>query len=72
MDAGGTALRHHLGNALGVDGRSPMLLLGTVILMPGIGFILSAGITWVLAARLGLMPEHNAATDRPFDSRERQ
>jgi hypothetical protein len=31
-------------------------VLGTVILMPGIGFIISAGITWLLAARLGLMP----------------
>lgn len=35
---------------------TPMLVLGTLILMPGIGFILSAGITWVLAGRLGLMP----------------
>jgi hypothetical protein len=35
---------------------TPMLVLGTVILMPGIGFIISAGITWVLATRLGLMP----------------
>ena len=33
------------------------LVLGVVILMPGIGFILSAGITWMLAERLGLMPE---------------
>ena len=33
-----------------------MRVLGTVILMPGIGFIISAGITWVVAARLGLMP----------------
>jgi hypothetical protein len=33
-----------------------MLVLGTVALMPGIGFILSAGLTWVLAARLGMMP----------------
>jgi hypothetical protein len=24
--------------------------------MPGIGFIISAGITWLLASRLGLMP----------------
>lgn len=38
----------------------PMLVLGTVVLMPGIGFILSAGITWVLAARLGLMPSDPA------------
>jgi hypothetical protein len=26
------------------------------MLMPGVGFIISAGITWMLAARLGLMP----------------
>jgi len=38
------------------DGASALLLLGTVILMPGLGFIISAGITWVLARRLGLMP----------------
>jgi hypothetical protein len=36
----------------------PMLLLGTVALMPGLGFIISAGVTWVLAGRLGLMPEN--------------
>ena len=39
------------------DMRIPMLVLGTVALMPGIGFILSAGITLVLAGRLGLIPE---------------
>jgi hypothetical protein len=33
-----------------------LLLMGIVILMPGIGFILSAGVTWLLAGRLGLMP----------------
>ena len=36
----------------------PMLVLGTVALMPGLGFIISAGVTWVLAARLGLMPDN--------------
>jgi len=35
----------------------PMLVLGTLVLMPGVGFIISAGVTWLLAARLGLMPE---------------
>lgn len=40
----------------GSDYEAPMLVLGILILMPGIGFILSAGITWVLATRLGLMP----------------
>jgi len=39
------------------DMRIPMLVLGTVALMPGIGFILSAGITWVLAGRLGMIPD---------------
>src|SRR5512146_645995 len=39
------------------DLNIPMLVLGTVALMPGIGFILSAGITWVLAGRLGLIPD---------------
>jgi len=47
-----------------------------VVLMPGIGLIISAGITWLLAARLGLMPENPAArdnADRSFDSlRDRQ
>ena len=40
----------------GADYETPMLVLGVLVLMPGIGFILSAGITWVLATRLGLMP----------------
>lgn len=33
-----------------------MSILGTLILMPGIGFILSAGLTWLMAARMGLLP----------------
>jgi hypothetical protein len=48
----------------------PMLVLGTVILMPGIGFILSAGVAWALAGRLGLMPQ----TGKPeghFDSQDK-
>jgi hypothetical protein len=40
-----------------MDMNVPMLVMGTVVLMPGLGFILSAGVTWVLAGRLGLMPE---------------
>ncbi len=39
------------------DARQAMLILGTITLMPGFGFIISAGITWVLAGRLGLMPK---------------
>jgi hypothetical protein len=44
-------LRHSI-----ADMAAPLLVLGIVILMPGLGFILSAGITWILASRLGLMP----------------
>jgi len=52
------------------DMEIPMLVLGTVILMPGIGFIISAGTTWVLAGRLGLMPDGSAANklDSPYGS----
>lgn len=56
----------------GSDYETPMLVLGVLILMPGIGFILSAGITWVLATRLGLMPPPGEAGRRavsPFSER---
>ena len=61
----------------GTDMRTPMLVLGTVILMPGIGFIISAGITWLLATRMGLMPSpHDGPAantyDAPFGSTGRQ
>jgi hypothetical protein len=51
-----------------------MLIFGTVALMPGLGFIISAGVTWVLAARLGLMPESPAVAKgkSPFGSGENQ
>jgi hypothetical protein len=48
---------------------STLLVFGIVVLMPGVGFIISAGITWMLAARLGLMPrsthELSDSGDRP-------
>ncbi|MDR3772548.1 MAG: hypothetical protein P4L26_04315 [Terracidiphilus sp.] len=47
-----------------VEMHVPMLVLGTVALMPGLGFIISAGITWVLAGRLGLIPESPAGGSR--------
>jgi hypothetical protein len=49
----------------------PLLVFGVVVLMPGIGFILSAGIAWMLAGRLGLMPERNGSKADRFDSKER-
>jgi hypothetical protein len=61
LGIGFLALRHSL-----PDVAAPLLVFGIVVLMPGIGFIISAGITWLLAARLGLMP-HGAhdSGDRP-------
>ena len=59
----------------GPDMPEPMLVVGTLLLMPGIGFILSAGVTWVLARRLGLMPEKDVAqtgAGAPFGSQDRQ
>ena len=54
-----------------------LLILGTLLLMPGLGFILSAGLTWILAGRLGLMPKqsdgfHAAGYDNSLTPRERQ
>jgi hypothetical protein len=54
-----------------VEMHIPMLVLGTVALMPGIGFILSAGITWVLAGRLGLIPD-SASTAEMMASAKHQ
>jgi len=51
------------------DIEIPLLILGTMTLMPGLGFMLSAGLTWLLAGRLGLMPDHNApSVDTHYDS----
>jgi hypothetical protein len=40
-------------------------VVGTVTLMPGIGFSISAGLTWALASRLGLMPTRPDLPGRP-------
>lgn len=49
----------------------PFLIFGTLALMPGIGFILSAGISWLLANRLGLMPKQQYPTlNPPSDSQD--
>ena len=50
---------------VGPDTPIPMRILGTVVLMPGIGFIISAGVSWLLASRLGLMPESQSRFDGP-------
>lgn len=59
----------------GPDTDTPMLILGTVVMMPGIGFIISAGVSWLLASRLGLMPEPASSKMEPpmgASFRERQ
>lgn len=50
----------------GPDTDTPMLFFGTMVLMPGIGFIISAGVSWLLAAKLGLMPAD--AAQSKYDS----
>jgi hypothetical protein len=52
LGAGLLGLRHSL-----PDAAPPLLVFGMVVLMPGIGLIVSAAITWILARRLGLMPK---------------
>jgi hypothetical protein len=56
----------------GPDMETPMLFFGTVVLMPGIGFIISAGVSWLLAARLGLMPEGRVDSPGVSSFKDRQ
>jgi hypothetical protein len=63
LGAGLLFLRHSLPDIAAV-----LLVFGIVVLMPGLGFIISAGITWALAARLGLMPK---TAEGPDDVRGR-
>jgi hypothetical protein len=69
LGSGLLSLRHSL-----AEFDAVLLVVGVVILMPGIGFIISAGITWILAGRLGLMPESNGMRrgDSTVDVRDRQ
>lgn len=57
LGVGLLAVRNHVG-----DGATGMLVLGMLALMPGIGCIVSAAVTWVLAGRLGLMPSQSNAS----------
>ena len=52
LGAGLLGLRHSLPEI-----AAPLLVFGMVVLMPGLGLIVSAVITWILAGRLGLMPK---------------
>lgn len=68
LGAGLLGMRNSVG-----DGATTMLVLGMVALMPGLGLMLSAGLTWVLARKLSLfgdVPASSAAAT--LDLRERQ
>ncbi|HTM16143.1 MAG TPA: hypothetical protein VL135_04530 [Terracidiphilus sp.] len=54
------------------DMNTPMLFFGTVVLMPGIGFIISAGASWFLASRLGLMPTDGSRSDSSLNAAYRE
>lgn len=56
LGAGLLGLRHSL-----MEVRGPLTVMGVVFLMPGLGFILSACLTWMLAGRLGLVPNREDA-----------
>lgn len=60
-------LRHSIASA-----ATPLLIVGIVTLMPGLGFIISAGVTWALARHLGLMPQGTTAHDSRLNSKEPQ
>lgn len=53
------AIRHYI-----PDGDVPLLVFGMLALMPGIGLMLAAGISWALAKHLGLMPTTSDAGER--------
>ena len=54
------------------DLQKPMLVFGTLLLMPGAGFMISAGVTWLLATRLGLMPEDGDGRSLAMITKDRQ
>jgi hypothetical protein len=47
----------------------PLRVVGVVTMMPGIGFIISALISWRISAQLGLLPQRPTAS---FESTDRQ
>lgn len=51
LGVGLLALRHSVPH-----GESALLLFGVVALMPGLGCLIAAGVTWLMAKRLGLLP----------------
>jgi ABC-type multidrug transport system fused ATPase/permease subunit len=68
LGAGLLGMRNSVG-----DGATTMLVLGIMTLMPGLGLMLSAGLTWALARKLSLISDVLVPnTTAALDLRERQ
>jgi len=68
LGAGLLGMRHSV-----PDGETALLVLGMVAVMPGLGLMLSAGLTWVLARKLSLISDVPASSAAAaLDLRERQ
>jgi hypothetical protein len=52
-----------LRSSLQAEAQAPMLVFGTLGLMLGVGFMISAGLAYLLARRLGLLPEKSGAAE---------
>lgn len=53
-----------LRNSAHVEAQEPFLVLGTLGLMLGIGFIISAGLSYLLAKHMGLLPQSTAELEK--------
>lgn len=57
----GLLLLHRSGSLTEIS--AALLVFGMVTIMPGIGFIISALISWRISAHLGLLPQHTSSTE---------
>lgn len=51
-------------NLPGTDAQGILLILGTLALMLGLGFVIAAGLSWALARHFGLLPPRSSADTR--------
>ena len=47
-----------------LEAQAPFLVLGTLGLMLGIGFIISAGLSYLMAKHMGLLPQSTADMEK--------
>jgi hypothetical protein len=55
-----------------LDAQGPFLVLGTLGLMLGIGFIISAGLSYLLARHMGLLPQSTAELEKAVNMAKEQ